>query len=84
MYHKRKNITFYEKNVKLAKNNINNVFSNKICPIAFYQILKIDEIILGKIFSTTLLFPISKLKFLVAEILEIILEKETFFKNYNI
>ena len=37
----------------------------------------------GKIFSTTLMFPIVKIKFSVAEILKIIFQKETFFSNNN-
>ena len=37
------------------------------------------KIVYGKILSTTLMFPIFKVKFLVAEIVKRIFYKETFF-----
>ena len=60
----RKNITFYEKNIKLTKNDtLNNVFCNRIFP--YYRLLTIFFkwcfIFLGKIFSTNLLFHILNL-----------------------
>ena len=47
MSYRRKNMIFYEKNIKLEKNDIfNNVFYNRIFPhYRFYQFFKNDWIL---------------------------------------
>ena len=79
--YERNNIIFHEKSLKLPKNNnFNNVFCNRI--FLHYLLTKFLEFFMKpffwKIFYTTLVFPISKVKYSVAEIDERIFFKETF------
>ena len=69
--YERKNISFYEKNFKLTKNNTFDVFCNR-------SLHKLWLIFSGKILFRThtpnlklsILFPILKVKFSVAEIVK--------------
>ena len=77
MFYESKNIFFVNKLKNFEKNTLNNVFCNRIVSYChLLPILKNDWIIInhvffsGKIFSTTLTFPIFKGKFSAALIVE--------------
>ena len=85
-----KNMIFNQKNLKLTKSySFNNVFCNRIFPYCPFfpnlkKLLDFHEswfIFSGKIFSTTLLCQILKVKFSVAEIAKRIFLKETIFSS---